>query len=449
MLFRLGKLLDGISCNNLSEATLEKTKSAVLNFFGGSLPGVDAQLTVSEKALWEKMNCSGNCVIMGCKGRTAPLAAAAVNAAMGEIFLMEDIHLPTSSHPGMIVIPVAMAVGQSVNASGKQIIEAIVAGYEAMGRIGSVLITPEFAKNGLRPASVLAPFGGAVAAVKVMGLGAEEIARALSIAGNTSAGVMEFVNAGTSDICMQNCFAAKSAVMAAELAVSGIQASPAILDGRFGLGLALNNKELDWSRMLSDQKKSYIIDETDVKAFPGCGYVQGTAQSAAALVKKRKLKAEDIEKVTVGVCYASKVWPGVDNQGPYNGTISAMMSHQFMVSSAIIHGKIDVETIKMYNHPEVLKLAERIFVQVDKEIEKAAQQKQGTKLTIELKTGEILEHFEESVVPLDFDGIIQRIKVNARNYFTDARVEEIIEKTLNLENLQSINCLMNLLESDR
>lgn len=448
ILSELGKRLESIQYEALPETTIDKAKTAILNFFGGSLAGADAPLTKAEKAVWESQNCGGDCVILGHKGKASPLAAASVNSLMGQIFLIEDCHEKTISHPGVVVIPIAMALGQSLNANGIQIIEAVVAGYESLGRIGSVLIAPGFPRFGLRPASTMAPFGGAAAAAKLMGLPAEGIGDALAIAGNTASGVMEFVNSGTVDICLQNCFAAKNSVMAAMLAAKGIKASPTILEGPFGLGRALNQKELDWSKALADNPGHYMIDESFIKRFPGCGHVLATAQAATALVKRYKIDPESVEKVTVGVSKGAKEFPGVDFAGPYSGTISAMMSHQFMVASTFVHGEISVNTVKMYDHPDVARFAQKVFVEIDENVDRAFPHKTGAKLRVYLKNGETLSDFQEDLDPLNRDEVILRFKNNAKNFMGDTRIDDIIDKTLNIEALKSINSLMNLLEAE-
>lgn len=447
MLLELSKRLEAIRYDQLPEKTIEKAKTAILNFFGGSLAGAHAPLTLAEKAVWKSQNCSGDCVILGNKGKTSPMAAASVNALMGQIFLLEDCHENTLSHPGVVVIPIAMALGQSLNASGKQIIEAIVAGYEIIGRIGAVLIAPGFPRFGLRPASTMAPFGGAAAAAKLMGLTAEGMENALSIASNTASGVMEFVNSGTEDICIQNCFAAKNSMMAAMLAANGIKGSKTILEGQFGLGRALNQKDLDWNQALAE-RPYYMIDESFIKRFPGCGHVLATAQAATSLVKRYSFKPEDVEKVIVGVSKGAKEFPGVDNAGPFSGTISAMMSHQFMVSSTLVHGEISVNTVKMYDHPGVADVAQKVFVEIDETVDKECAHKTGARLSVSLKNGESISDFQEDINPLNTDEVILRLRTHAKDFIPDKWVDEIIDKVLNIESLNSIDSLMNLLESD-
>jgi len=449
MLLELGKLLESIKYDQLTERTIIKAKTVILNFFGGCLAGADDPLTMAEKAVWESQHVSGDCVILGHKGKTSPMAAASVNALMGQIYLLEDCHENTISHPGVVVIPIVMALGQSLKAGGRQIIEAIVVGYESIGRIGSVLIAPGFPEFGLRPASTMAPFGGAAAAAKIMGLKAEGISNSLSIVGNTASGVMEFVNSGTVDICLQNCFAAKNSLMAVMLAANGIKGAPTILEGQFGLGRALNQRELDWSPVLAERPGHYMIDESFIKRFPGCGHVLATAQAATSLVKRFAIDPQNVEKVIVGVSRRAKEFPGVDYAGPYSGPISAMMSHQFMVSSTLVHGEISVNTVKMYDHPEVARVAKKVFVEVDEDIDRAFPHKTGARLTVHLKTGETISDYQEDLNPLNLDEVIQRFRNNAKGFLSDHRIDEIIDKTLNIESLDSINSLMDLLEPDK
>lgn len=447
MIYKLAALLDSIRYENLPQATIHKTKIAIRNYVGGSLPGRDAELTLAEKDMWDSFGSSGSCSVLGMSGSYSVIAAAAINAAMGEIYLSEDMHNQTSSHPGMLVIPVAMAYGESVKADGKRVIEAIVAGYEAMGRIGAALLGPDFADNGLRPASTIAPFGGAVAAMKVLGASADQLAKAMTIAGNTAAGVMEFVNAGTADICMQNCFAAKSSVMAAELARRDILASPTILEGRFGLGWGLTDGECDWDKLFTPRPgNGYVMDETVVKAFPGCGYIQCSALAITRFLEQHQVDAANIERIEAGVTHASKVWPGVDNKGPFRGTISAMMSHQFMIASAILKGKITVDTVRGFADPEIAALAQRIDVVEDAEIDKAYPAKSGCRIRIFLKDGSILEHLEDHVEYLDDAGVTERLTANAAGVYASTQIDEILRWTEAFDQLEDVNTFTELLK---
>jgi 2-methylcitrate dehydratase PrpD len=421
MLQNLGKRLEKISFETLPAATVEKTKTAILNYLGGSLPGADADLTASEKALWDGQNCSGDCVVLGHRGKTAPLAAAAINAAMGQVFLQEDCHEYSLSHPGVVVIPAVLAMGQVLGASGKQIIEAVVTGYEAQGRIGLGLITSKFPRNGLRPASFVAPFGSAAGVAKLLGLDRQGIVNALAIAANTSAGVMEFVNTGTPDICIQNCFAAKNGMTAAIMANNGIAAANTILEGRFGMAMAFLNEACDWSGIGED--RDYIMDDTFIKVYPGCGHVLSTAQAAVALTKKYKIDPKDIKSVRVGVRSGSKFFPGCDNDGPFNGTISAMMSQQFAVSSALTKGEVSIDLVKKFDDRDINAMAKKSPSRWTR-----TSTKWATSICVPRRGHTKRRHrpfrLSGDVVPQTKEGVIERMIHNGKEYFSDGRIKK-------------------------
>ena len=445
MLSELCRILDSIEYDALPELTVEKAKVTLLNFLGTGLAAADTPITKAERSVWEAAGSNGACVVLGQGGGVSPLAAASVNALMGQVFLLEDCHEHTLSHPGVVAIPVALALGQYRNASGKQIIEAVVAGYECMGRIGAVLIAPGFPNFGMRPASVLAPFGGAAAAAKILGLDSDGMCAALSIAGNTSSGVMEFVNSGAEDICLQNYFAAKNAVMAAMLAENGVTGSQSILEGQFGLGRAMNRVELDWSPAIRETPGHYMIDESFIKRYPGCGHVLPTAQAAASLVAKHKVSPGDIERATVGVSRRAKDFPGTDNPGPFHGTISAMMSHQFMVAATLVCGKASVAEIKKFDDPGIAAVAKRIYVEFDEQIDNAFPHKTGARLEIQMKNGDTLRDFQEDIIPMSHEEVAARFKLNAMRYMPESQADEIVNIAHNLDSLDSVNDLMRLL----
>jgi len=446
MIIMLGKLshrLASISFANLPSATVHKAKTALLNNIGGSLPGADAPVTMAEKALWAGLGGTGPCSVIGHKGRMSPLAAAAVNATMGQVFLQEDCHERTLSHPGVIVIPTALALCQVRHLSGKQLIEGIVCGYEAQGRIGRALIRPSFPDYGLRPAAVLGPFGSGAAAAKLLGLDADGIRATLSIAGNLCSGFMECSIAGTEDMCIQNCYSVKNGLQAALEAQAGMCGAYSILEGRFGVGRAFTREDCDWSVL--GENDSYEIDDTFIKIYPGCGHVLATAQAAVALVREYAVTDRDVKHVIVGTKSGGKSFPGCDNTGPFGGFISAMMSHQFMAAAALVTGDISIAAIKDYQNPIIQQMAKRVDVVVDR----AANEKSGGRVTMELYNGQIISNYQENILPMSDEGVDARMRINAQAFYSSDRIEKIVELCHNLEALDDAAELIDLLDANR
>lgn len=438
----LSKRMSELKFADIPDVTVEKTRVAILNYLSGSLPGADSDLAFAEKSIWEDQNCSGDCVIIGHEKKTSPLAAAAVNAAMGQVFLQEDCHEHTISHPGVIVIPVALALAQARNASGAELIEAVVAGYEVQGKVGKGLIMDGFPRNGLRPASILAPFGAAAAAAKMLSLDGEKFMNAISIAANAAGGVMEFSTAGTPEISIQNSNGAKNGMMAAMLAAKGIVGAESVLDGRFGIGLAFNNREADWSAL--DDDSVWEIDETFIKIYPGCGHVLPTAQAITDIISKNSFTADDVEKIVIGVSQNGGTFPGVDNSGPFLGTISAMMSHQFMVASAIVKGEVSINGVKDYANSAINALASRAEVTIDDEIER--RKLIGARVTVYLKDNSVYTSFQDDTVPQTEKGVKERTYIFAKPFYTEKRVDDILALIDKLPRLTDVSELMDLMQ---
>ena len=93
-------------------------------------------------------------------------------------------------------------------------------------------------------------------------------------------------------------------------------------------------------------------------------------------------------------------------------------------------------------------LAQKIFVEIDAEVDKAFPHQTGAKLEVRFKNGEILRDYQEDIHPLDMEEVVARFKNHAKAFMEDAQADEIIDKTLNIESLHSIGDLMDLLEAD-
>ena len=446
MLQKLVQLLDKVSIKKMRPQTVKKTKLAILNYIAGSLPGADAEVTTAEMNMWKNLGATaGKCTILGKSGKYGVLEAASVNGAMGQVIFQEDCHEKSISHPGVVVIPTALALGQEQSISGKCLIEAVVGGYEIQGRIGKGIILPGFPKNGLRPASTVGPFGSAAAAAMILGLTDKQIANALSIAANTASGVMEFSNSGTEDICIQNCYSIKNGIMAAFEASAGMRGAHTIMEGEFGLARALNGG-ISFNESALDDPAVYEIDDTFIKRYPGCGHVLPTAQAIAAIMENRKIRASEVDTILIGTREVGKLFPGCNNPGPFEGTVSAMMSHQFAVASTIVKGAFNVDAVKDYTNPEIYKVAQKATVYVDKDVSELSSERAGGKVTVLLKDGTTLTSMQRDTIPMNEDEVLERMRQNGRRVYSAEQIERIIEKIADLENIDNINGIMELLE---
>src|SRR4051812_37894308 len=68
--------------------------------------------------------------------RLNPQHATFMNVTFGSSFDGDDTHVGAMLHPGVAVWSAALACGEQVGASGREVLAAVVAGYETIIRIG-------------------------------------------------------------------------------------------------------------------------------------------------------------------------------------------------------------------------------------------------------------------------------------------------------------------------
>lgn len=120
--------------------------------------------------------------------------AAALNAACAHVMDMDDVHNASITHLGAVTIPAALAVGQKLHRSGREVLAAIAAGYEIGARVGEAINPGSY--HYWHTTGVVGALCSAVAAGKLMGLDREKLLHAIGSAGTQAAGLWQFLEDG-------------------------------------------------------------------------------------------------------------------------------------------------------------------------------------------------------------------------------------------------------------
>jgi 2-methylcitrate dehydratase PrpD len=243
---------------------------------------------------------AGPCNAAGIGARSAD-AALLVNASIGNVLEMDDVHRIAILHPGPVVIPAALAVAERVDADGTALLDAIVRGYEAMIRIGASLGRGHYAY--WHPTSTAGAFGAAAAAASLLGLDAERTADALGTAGSRTGGLWQMRHEAVPTKSLHNVEAAKSGVFAADLAAAGIRGPRAILEGPQGL-YAATAPGADPVEVIADAD-AWRIAEVSLKPWAACRHAH-PALDALRLALAEPLAPEQIALVEIAT-YAEAI----------------------------------------------------------------------------------------------------------------------------------------------
>lgn len=219
----------------IPQTVIETAKDCVIDIvgvcaFGSTVPSSKPVLSYAER-----YGKGGRSTVLGTSLKVQAPMAALANGVFAHSFEMDNLVSPSMGvHPGASLLPPALAVAEEIKVSGREFIAAFVAGFEVLHRIGAAA-QEKIEKLGFHAPGVTGPFGGAIAAGRLLKLDAEQMTNALGIAGSLSSGLLEFSKSGGGTVKRLHLgHGAQSGVMAAMLARDGFAGPATILEGKFG-----------------------------------------------------------------------------------------------------------------------------------------------------------------------------------------------------------------------
>jgi 2-methylcitrate dehydratase PrpD len=107
----------------------------------------------------------------------------ATYAALVRLSEIDDIHLGSMTTPGSVAVPTALTLAAALSdVASDEIIGAMIAGYEAMIRLGLAMKGPDVLYRGIWPTYFAAGFAAAAVAARLLRLDAKQTAHALALA---------------------------------------------------------------------------------------------------------------------------------------------------------------------------------------------------------------------------------------------------------------------------
>src|SRR6201985_2070509 len=174
----LARYVANLKFDDIPPEVLDRAKVLTLDFLGSAIRARrEAESTPSMLKMLEalSLDASGEATVFGDAKTWTPSVAALLNGAMGHSLDFDDTHADSSLHPSAPVVPAAFAIGEWVGASGRDVLTAIVAGYEVCCRLGNALDPTSHYARGFHPTATAGTYGGAAAAAKLYGLSKDQI----------------------------------------------------------------------------------------------------------------------------------------------------------------------------------------------------------------------------------------------------------------------------------
>jgi 2-methylcitrate dehydratase PrpD len=312
--------------------------------------------------------------LIGAAGRAAAASAALANGTLAHGLDFDDTREDAIVHTGSVAVPTALAVGEAVDASGRRVLEALIAAVEVMCRVG-LAVPGRFHARHFHPTAVTGGFGAVAAAGKLYGLSEDQLVSALGIAGSQASGIIEYLADGTWTKRLHPGWAAHAGIVAAMLARAGMLGPETVLEGEHGFYEAFAGGHDDGRlRALVDSLgTAWEITNLTYKPYP-CGSIAHPYMDCARRLRERH--RVDPERIVAIRCRTAagpvpRLWePLAAKHAPPNG-YAAKFSLPYLVASMFVRGRAGLAefTDAAVREPAVLRVAARVGYELDPTID--------------------------------------------------------------------------------
>lgn len=353
-------------------------KQCVLDWFGVSLAGIAETAASIVRAEVLEQGGYGQATLVGGGELVALPQAALVNGTASHALDYDDVNLQMSGHPTVPVVPAVLAIAEHGHRSGRDLLAAFVAGYEAECLAGSLVLPGHYAV-GWHATATLGTLGAAAGCGVLLDLDGERFRHALGIAATQAAGFKSMF--GTMCKPFHAGKAASNGLLAARLAARGFVGNPEAIETPQGFAATqtttFHPERADlWSR------DAYAVRDTLFKYHAAC---YGTHSAIEGLLRLRDqgVRAGEVESIELHVPPAALSMCNI--QEPVTA-LEGKFSLRFTAALALATGNAteDAFTDSRVSEPELIALRDRVRVFGEHEMPG------GTEVVVTTSTGKRL-----------------------------------------------------------
>jgi 2-methylcitrate dehydratase PrpD len=363
---RVAEFVESLRLEAVPPVVEERVRLCVLDTLGVAVAGSETSAARVTRRYARRAFSPGATTVLGeawtLKGEGAGLA----NAVSASALDMDDGHRVAlaargedgvvghcAGHPGAVVVPAALATGEENHASGSRFLAAVLAGYEVGIRVAAARRLPIVLEN---LTGNWGAYAAAVAAAKVLGLGAREVVETLGLAASFGPNPQARTTFRTMPMVKESI---------GWSVVSGQASAALAADGFTGLELVLDDERAFSPALFADLGQRFVILDGYFKPHSACRMTHAAIDAACHLMARHGLRAGEVQDVVVRT---SRKGSMLDNPRP-RSLESAQYSVPICVAVAIHRGRVDPETLSeaTLEDPGILATAARVRVEVDPE----------------------------------------------------------------------------------
>ena len=317
-----------------------------------------------------------------------PRSAALLNGIAGRaIELCEGTRLVTGQ-PAMQTLPGLLAVGEQANRSGRDLLTALVVGYEIAGRLAMAFKPRPLAhQNGQ-----IGLLAAAAAGARMHGMDATGVSLSMRIA-TTLVLTPSYTNAvaGATSLNVAGGMSGYACALAPELALAGFEAQPDAIEEALA---NLVGDGFDPAHLLEELGTRWEITRNYFRLYACCNPVHPALDCLQELLKELRPRAEDIERIDAATYRFASV---MRNAAPHN-YFAYKYSFPHAAAVMVVRGHAGYRAIDdtALRDPQIAALRQRVRMEEDPAMSAVAPRLRPARVTVTLKDGRKAMHAVES-----------------------------------------------------
>ena len=446
-----------LAFDDLPADVVRATKLRVLDVIGLALAGAPTPFGQSVRDAAVAMSTPGRARIFGTGDGVNVTMAAFANGALSQALEYDDTHIESIVHMSSPSVAAALAVGDTMRVSGRELITAIALGNEISCRAGSVA-PGQFHRRGFHPSGLFATFGVTYLAARLLQLDAEATARAAGICGSFASGILECWVDGTQTKFLHPGWSAQSGIVAAFLARAGTTGPAEVFEGRWGLFATHLQDEAApraFARLTEGLGVRWDSRNSSLKPFPAAHVLHPYISAMLRLRNARRVRADDVESIDCPVApfivpivcepQSEKLTPTSDSHG--------RISLQYTLAETLVRGTLGRYAYSAENLRDatILDLARRVRFHADPSFPGPGRFKGA--VTVRLKDGRTLTEVEEynrgsAENPMSDDEIRAKFDENADGILDHVARDRVASTIEHLETVADARTLVDLVVNE-
>ena len=336
---QLCRFIKELRYEEIPPAVIERAKMMVMQTCGVCLCSAELQQVQDAMAIAREMSAGaeGTATLWADGQKVSWEAAAFAAGTMGDMLDWEDCSV--TGHPSAGVIPTAVIASEVLHKSGRELLTAVVAGYEVYQRVALAGLSNIVSYN---------IFGNLAVLMKLLDLSEIQMNRAFGI--GTACAI---ICANPHELTMSDSlnylygFKAENCVTMIKTALNGIENMEDAFDDPTAYLRHCGYQEPEWlTKELGEHWM--MMDMLLVKHWPANVFVQTYAELAARLVTKNRFNPDDVEEIVIRPSVAFRHWY---SETGYESVTQAQFSIPYAAACAMYHP----EPGAVWYRPETMK----------------------------------------------------------------------------------------------